>query len=170
MDSRLHMLKMKLENSLTQHAVFEWPVTKKIDKAIAPHSPGDMCCNICSESCKCGSVGCQQVYVPHEQGSETDNESASSLCRCVTEEDKALLTDAFEAHQTYLSASGTTTALGLSYYSFSTEAICDILDNCHKLFTVDNVISCIPVFSVTMQKKYLALLMKYLMILMKPCC
>ena len=49
---------------------------KKFDKAIAPHSPGHTCCNICSESCECASIDCEQVYVPHEQGLDPDDESA----------------------------------------------------------------------------------------------
>ena len=134
---------------------------KKFDKDITPHSPGHMCCNICSETCACGSFDCQQVYVPHEQCSAID-ESTSSLRRCVTEEDKELLRDALESHQAHLSTSGTIIALGsLPCHGFPKEAICDVLDNCHKLFTVSDVISCVPVFSVTHAKEILRLPLRW---------
>ena len=115
---------------------------KTFDKAITPLPPGHMCCNICSETCDCGSVNCQQVYVSHEQCSVTVDEGAPSFCRCVTAEDKVLLREALESHQAYLSKPGTIMALGsLSCHGFSKEAICDVFDNCHRLFTVNDVIS-----------------------------
>ena len=80
------------------------------------------------------------------------------LCRVVSTEDKEMLKEALEAHLARLSSSGTITTLGSSCHGFSTEVISDILDNCHKLFTVNDIVSCIPIFSVTHGKQILGII------------
>ena len=131
----------------------------RFDPSIHPHSPGHFCCNFCSKLCACGSVHCRDIHIPHEQYSATAGDQALSTARrSVTEEDKVLLKDALEAHQNRLAATGTITALGsLSSYGFSKEAISDVLDNCNKLFSVNDIVDCVPVFSRTQAKEILSI-------------
>ena len=107
---------------------------KKFDKNITPCSPGHMCCNICAETCECGSEDCKE-FVAHEESTTNDEKCNPPLHRVVSTEDKEMLRDALEAHLARLSLSGTITTLGSSCHGFSTEVISDVLDNCHKLFT-----------------------------------
>lgn len=129
---------------------------REFDKYITPCSPGHMCCNICAETCECGSEDCKEEYVPHEE-STTNEEGNPPLRRVVSTEDKEMLREALEAHLAYLSSSSTITTLGSSCHDFSTEVISDVLDNCHMLFTVKDIVSCIPVFSVTHGKQILSI-------------
>ena len=69
-----------------------------------------------------------------------------------------MLREALEAHFACLSSSGTITTLGSSCHGFSTEVISDVLDNCHKLFTANDIVSCIPIFSVTHGKQILSII------------
>ena len=128
---------------------------KKFDKNITPCSPGHMCCNICAETCECGSDDCKEEFVPHEESTTNDEKCDTSLRRVVSTEDKEMLREALEAHLARLSSSGTITTLGSSCHGFSTEVISDVLHNCHKLFTVNDIVSCIPIFFVTHGKQIL---------------
>lgn len=132
----------------------------KFDQNISPNSPSHLCCNFCSKICACGSVKCREVHIPHEQicPSIPDDQGLSTLCRSVTEENKVLLKDALEVHQNRLSATGNITALGsLSCHGFSEEAISDVLNNCHKLFSVNDIMSCVPVFARTQAQEILSI-------------
>lgn len=94
----------------------------KFDKTISSLSPGHICCNVCSKNCECGSLECKVVKIPHEQPTVTGDAMlhVSPLRLSVNEEDRDLLKDALEAHQTQFSTSGNITAFGvLSCYGFS---------------------------------------------------
>ncbi|XP_028408795.1 uncharacterized protein LOC114531368 [Dendronephthya gigantea] len=133
----------------------------KFDKTITPLSPHHICCNTCSKNCECGSLECKVVQIPHEQQTITGDAMlhVSPLRRSVNEEDRSLLKDALEAHQTQFSIGGNITAFGLlSCYGFSKEAISDVLDNCHKLFTIKDILYCVPVFSTVHAKEVLSVI------------
>ena len=133
----------------------------KVDKDIIPLSPGHICCNTCSKGCECGSLECKVVQIPHEQTTITGdaNLHVSPLRRAVNGEDRDLLKDALQAHQTQFPTSGDITAFGLlSGYGFSKEAISDVVDNCHKLFTVEDILHYAPVFSTGHAKEVLSVI------------
>ena len=132
---------------------------RKFDQEIVPQSPGHIRCNFCSENCVCGSAKCKQVHIPPEQSSITDTPNLPSIYRSVTEEDKILLTEALEAHQNNLCTTSHITVLGsLACHGFSNEATVDVLDNYNKLFTVKDVVSCIPAFSIKQEKEILSII------------
>ena len=56
---------------------------KKFDKNITPCSLGYMCCNICAETCECGSDDCKEEFVPHEESTTNDEKCKySTLSGC----------------------------------------------------------------------------------------
>ncbi|CAB3977751.1 Hypothetical predicted protein [Paramuricea clavata] len=77
-----------------------------------------------------------------------DIENSCNLYRSVSEEDKCILHDALKEQQMNISSSNAVIALGsVSSHGFSEQVITDVVENCNKIFSVEDVITYSPIFS-----------------------
>ena len=97
-------------------------------------------CSHCALEC-CGR--CCSEKLPFEK-SESKGQSVPALTRPVSNEDKSCLKEAL----TELVEGSCNNAFGaVSCHGFSSELVEDIINNCHSLFTVNDVFECLPVYS-----------------------
>ena len=122
---------------------------KPFDAAIRPLDTGHNCCSNCATSCDCGEVNCR-VTLPFEQQCHSlpqTPEIEGTMTRPISDQDKRDIKEAFlEVSESMLvacSVFGPSTSHG-----FSGELIESIVENCHRLFTLDDVNNYLPVFSV----------------------
>ena len=102
-------------------------VYKPFDPLIVPVNPGHNCCLYCAQ-CECNPPLCRPV-------SDEDNEDL-----------QAALTELSLGKRNHLT-SGTIGAVSLN--CFSPELVDDIVSNCHKLFSIQDIVgSNLPVYSI----------------------
>ena len=83
---------------------------------------------------------------PYELVAE-DVSSSNNLYRSVSEENKTTLKEALKERQIDLSNYNAIVALGsTSYHGFSEQVISDVAENCHKIFSLENVLTYSPIF------------------------
>ena len=121
-------------------------VYKPFDPVIVPIIPGHNCCLHCTLDCGCDDCrdGTSKKY-PFEDKLDVRCECNPHLSRPVSDEDKdvllAALTELSLGQGNHSSAFGT--------HCFSPELIDDIVSNCHKLFTIQDIAeNNLPVYSI----------------------
>ena len=118
------------------------------DPDIAPLLPLHDCCNFCAKSCTCdGSDRCTGLAKAFEKESSVERENPAQ-CRRVSDEEKAVVNDALSKMQSAISHGYGRSAFGsTSSHGFSKELISDVVANCHNLFSVEDILTNVPVFS-----------------------
>ena len=118
------------------------------DPDIAPLLPLHDCCNFCAKSCTCDSSdGCRGLAKAFEKESSVEQENPTQ-CRNVSDEEKAVVNDALSEMQSAISHAYGRSAFGsTSSHGFSKELISDVVAHCHKLFSVEDILTNVPVFS-----------------------
>lgn len=115
---------------------------KTFDPKIASLSPSYDCCNFCAVSCVCsGSNGCTESIKPFERKSALST-IVPTKCRNVSDEDRSILNAAL----CELQESHSCSAFGYCH-GFSKELVSDCVANSHKLFTLEDITTTVPVFS-----------------------
>ena len=115
---------------------------KTFDPEIASLSPSHDCCNFCAVSCVCGgSNGCTESVKPFERKSAPST-IVPTKCRNVSDEERSILNAAL----CELQESHSCSAFGYCH-GFSKELVSDCVANCHKLFTLEDITTTVPVFS-----------------------
>ena len=121
------------------------------DQDVVPLLPAHSCCGFCAASCCCDEVEgkCERVSGPYHFNLVPDDiENSCNLYRSVSEEDKCILHDALKEQQMNISSYNAIIALGsVSSHGFSEQVIKDVVENCNKIFSVEDVITYSPIFS-----------------------
>lgn len=125
---------------------------KPFDPDITSLTPGHLCCSNCHESCTCDEEICK-LSLPFETDSkESDVEETEDVFvnayRTVNDEDKKDIKDALREIKETI-PSGCNVFGATSAHGFTDEPIDSIVNNCHKLFTVNDVMKYLPVFCPT---------------------
>ena len=118
------------------------------DPDIAPLLPSHDCCNFCAKNCCCDSPdSCKGPLKPFERESTAEQENPAQ-CRHVSDEERALLKGALSELESSMSQGYGRSAFGsASSHGFSKELISDVVAHYHKLFSVEDIIVNVPVFS-----------------------
>ncbi len=116
---------------------------------------GHQCCNICAADCKCGNVKCGKIplITSYEENtaSASTNVPETSAVRAVSLTDKAKLKElliTFKKEMIEKEISGMTSTVGVPnvFLEFGWLQILQILQTCHKLFTVEDVLQNVEIW------------------------
>ena len=122
-----------------------------LDKDITPFLPSHECCSHCALSCECGADICTIQLQPYESTpvSLLSNEVQVPLSlRIVSETDKKALAESLEELKTEFSSNRGISAFGnTACHGFSSQLVSDVVNNCHKIFNVTDILTYVPVFS-----------------------
>ena len=112
------------------------------------------CCDVCADQCKCESGNCTKFWLPGE--SSTSNPLQLSLAmpsgtksRAVTNQDKECLRQKLIEYQHSL-IKQMNVSMMVTYpnnlMEFNSFHVNQIVDNCHKLFTVEDIVDCVEIW------------------------
>ena len=112
---------------------------RPLDDTISPLPVLHDCCSMCALNCNCGAQECTTSIKEPERNLE------NVAVRVVTPEESELLHDALVELQKSVDTN-TMFAFGKSH-GFSSQLIEEVLDNCDKIFSLDDTMKLVPVFS-----------------------
>jgi superfamily II DNA helicase RecQ len=118
---------------------------KTFDPNITPLDIKHKCCFNCAKSCNYKNEDCK--LMPFECHYQLTTSSTESMTRLVTVQDKQDVRDALSDIKDSL-PSGCTVFGSSSCHGFSEELIECITDNCHCIFTLNDVNTYLPIFTV----------------------
>ena len=127
---------------------------KPFDSNIEPLNVGHNCCSNCSKLCKCDTLDCTSI-LPFEK--EFCAPVMETVTRCVTHQDKKDLEEAFVELSSSMPI-GCSVFGAATSHGFSEELISCIVEKCDCLFTLDDINTLLPVFSVNHAVKILEIL------------
>ena len=123
-----------------------------LDATIKPMEPLHDCCSYCTKICMCGGTNCNADVLPFEATIQGNDDSASDLTfvkqRDVTRDDCNTLKEALYEVLADIQSEGLSLDQSSSH-GFSTELIEDIVKNCQNIFTVEDLMTNFPVFSIS---------------------
>ncbi len=127
---------------------------KSFDASIAPLEIEHDCCSNCAKLCECGGINCSVTF-PFEQKLNCDNLPMKT--RAITESDRSVIESAFlELSATMPVASsvfGEETSHG-----FSKDLVDSIVQNSDYIFTIEDINTLLPIFSIHHAVKILEIL------------
>lgn len=131
---------------------------KSLDDSIQPQEPQHSCCNHCAINCNCDDQ-CESNKPLFEQFTQSSQEAAREfvLSRPASNQDKLDLMDALNEVKDSL-VKRHSVFDGISCHGFSDQLVQDVVANCHRLFTVSDMLELCPVFSLNHAIKVLEIL------------
>lgn len=118
-----------------------------LDPEIKPLYPSHKCCSYCTAVCNCGGTCCEASVLPFEGDASTIPETTGGQTRNVTARDrqdlKCALREVFHEMTIHNLAIDESASHG-----FSRQLIDDIVTKCDSIFTIEDLLSDFPVFSV----------------------
>ena len=117
------------------------------DNNIKPMSPAHNCCSFCARTCECDGDSCSAEVWSFEKDSQDSQESSTTRTRDVSNMDRQDLREALQEVAMHLNKQGLSID-HTSSHGFSEELISDIVSKCSSIFTIDDILSTFPVFSV----------------------
>ena len=127
---------------------------RPFDSMVKPGSIKHDCCNFCSQSCLCCKDGCPILYDFEKKCTGASTSIQSDLIRPVTNHDKEILRTALQELMSQVNGRAAVFDKVASH-GFSSQLICDIVDNSHRIFTLNDIVSHFPIFSVVHAYKIL---------------
>lgn len=126
---------------------------KSLDESIQPQEPQHSCCNHCSLNCNCDLC---EANIPLFEKKASNKNAAREflLIRPATNQDKLDLTDSLKEIQDSLVRRHSVFD-GVSCHGFSDQLVQDVVANCHRLFTISDILELCPVFSLNHALKVL---------------
>ena len=108
------------------------------------------CCDVCAQTCQCGNSDCGKIPVISCDQDDDDNEMPT-IIRSVTSEDKATLNGLLMSYkmqliETELNTMTSTVGIPNVFIEFGGMQISQVLNACHKLFTIDDVIENVEIW------------------------
>lgn len=97
------------------------------------------CCNVCKSNCDCGTEECPT------NANEGDGNKEDIAIRIVNAEDYVLLKDALMVLQKSIGTN--TMSVFRGSHGFSSQLVEEVLENCDKIFSLQDVTKLVPVFS-----------------------
>ena len=111
------------------------------------------CCDICAADCECGNDKCGKIplITSCEENTASSNSSESAVARAVSLTDKAKLKElliTFRKEMIQREISGMTSTVGVPnvFLEFGWLQIIQVLQTCHKLFTVGDVLQNVEIW------------------------
>lgn len=130
---------------------------KPIDECIQPQEPGHSCCSYCSSRCSCGQCELSKpLFETFKQG-EVGATRDFLLTRPVSNQEKLDLRDSLMEVKDSLIKSNSVFD-DISCHGFSDQLVEDVVANCHRLFTVNDILELCPIFSIVHALKVLELI------------
>jgi len=122
---------------------------QSLDPGIKPINPLHDCCTYCTALCKCGGASCETHDLPFESNTNPSDitERSEFHNREVTEKDRQDLRSALEEVVQSLKFQSLAIDESASH-GFSKQLVDDVVKNCDGIFTVEDILSNYPVFSV----------------------
>ena len=122
---------------------------KAFDPEIEPLQPGHDCCSNCRALCKCNGVECTAERLPFEEEMGPTLSGGQTMARTVTDEDMCELNEALlELRESQTATSGMLFDKDVSH-GFYVELCHDIVERCSEIFSIGDLISSFPVYSVS---------------------
>lgn len=129
---------------------------KIFDADIQPLQPGHDCCSYCSSVCLCAGAECSREKLPfEEENAPTEPENHSVMTRSVCEKDKSDLYDALLELRECQCANFGVLFEKDALHGFSVELCQDIVERCPQIFTIEDLMTSFPVFSMSHAVKIL---------------
>ena len=120
---------------------------KSLDSAIVPLNPPHDCCTYCTALCKCEGTSCSACVLPYESNAPKPPEKPKGPTRNVTAKDRLDLQSALE--EVFQEIKFQSLAIDESVsHGFSPQLISEVVNNCENIFTIEDVLTNFPVFSV----------------------
>lgn len=120
---------------------------KSLDSAIVPLNPPHDCCTYCTALCKCEGTSCSACVLPFESNAPKPPEKPKGPTRNVTAKDRLDLQSALE--EVFQEIKFQSLAIDESVsHGFSPQLISEVVNNCETIFTIEDVLTNFPVFSV----------------------
>ena len=118
-----------------------------LDSSTIPLLPSHDCCNCCAAVCLCnGANKCTSPEKPFEKRSP--EETVLTHSRNVSDNQRDFLKGALSEMEASMSCGvGKGVFSSTTFHGFSQELITDVVAKCDRLFTVDDLKTCVPVFS-----------------------
>lgn len=114
------------------------------------------CCDICASQCTCGSDNCGEFWSPSQYSMNvpqlsltTSDDLKSTVVRTVTEEDKEYLRKKLvEYHQDLIKQMNINKMVTCPNHilEFNNFHINEVIESCHKLFTVEDILSNVEIW------------------------
>ena len=114
-----------------------------LDKHIAPLEPLHDCCMYCEKECACGEDNCKTQEGTGNKNSDVLH-SAKFRTREVATQDKELLKEALTELKNDMV--DPITVFG-KCHGFSEELLEDVVENCDKIFSLEDIMKFVPVYS-----------------------
>ena len=130
---------------------------KPIDECIQPQEPGHSCCSFCSSRCSCGQCELSKPLFDQFKQGEGGATMNFLLTRSVSNQDKLDLIDSLMEVKDSLNKSNSVFD-DISCHGFSDQLVQDVVANCHRLFTVNDILELCPIFSLVHALKVLELI------------
>lgn len=126
---------------------------KSLDSGIVPLQPGHACCRVCAAACECGAEDCTSIV---EQPDSPEDRSTKE--REVSDEVKELLLNSLKEIKQELDMRNEPIVPFGCTHGFSNELIEDVIENAGKLFSLEDIVKYVPVFSLHHAAKILEVL------------
>ena len=120
---------------------------QSLDKNIKSLSPLHNCCSFCATVCKCNGHSCNAEALPFEAEASLPDEAVNRRTREVTSRNRRDLDSALKEVVTSIEMQGLSID-NTSSHGFSEQLISDVVSKCSDIFTIEDVLSNFPVFSV----------------------
>jgi hypothetical protein len=109
------------------------------------------CCDVCAQTCQCGNSDCGKIPVISCDQDDDDDNDIPTIIRSVTSEDKATLKSLLMSYKMQLiemEVNTMTSSVGIPnvFLEFGGMQISQVLNTCHKLFTIDDVIENVEIW------------------------
>jgi ATP-dependent DNA helicase RecQ len=137
------------------------------DPSILPGAVKHDCCNYCCQSCQCTEEGCPVSFAFDKMLTTTAEcscvTSQAILTRSVSDQEKNNLRDALQELVSQINMGRAAVFDMVSTHGFSAQLISDIVDNSYRIFTVNDILTQFPVFSITHAYRILDVLQELFM-------
>lgn len=123
---------------------------KSFDPDIQPLEPKHDCCSVCRALCNCqGLESCESAKLPFEEEKQTTAQIEQRRVRSVTDDTKSTLYDALlELRESQCTGGGVLFDKTESH-GFSLELCQDIVNRCTEIFTIEDLMTSFPVFTLS---------------------
>lgn len=116
------------------------------DASIISSLPAHQCCNFCAKTCCCVSEGCNEPIKTFE-AAIGEKQMEQRQTRTVSDEDRNVLKESLQQMVSGMLTNTMSPFGETSVHGFSQELVSDVVENCHSIFTQEDLFKLAPTFS-----------------------
>jgi superfamily II DNA helicase RecQ len=109
------------------------------DANIVPSLTAHQCCSFCSKTCFCSQERCPEPIKRFEQTTPENHLQQQPRTRHISNDDKKVLEESLQELVKGMFSSTMSPFGATSIHEFSQELICDVVANCHNIFTQEDL-------------------------------